>query len=139
MPPDKTKITTIIFETNLKQALLTRSQKDGHFPGAYSEFSENGTKLHKAEACDGKPHKVRYFLPLSNRGQAYILIYFTPMSLLPTCDQVHSVHMWSSTFCAAGQSILRIEVESCGSLSCINNISQHSRKWPVLEQAGLTG
>lgn len=81
MLPGKTNITTIIFETNLKQALLTAHQNDGHFPGAYPEFSENGTKLHKMGACNDKTHKAMHFLPLSNQGQAYILMYFLPMSL----------------------------------------------------------
>lgn len=42
VPPGENKTTTTIFEPNLKQTLLNTIQDDGHKPGSYLEFPENG-------------------------------------------------------------------------------------------------
>lgn len=64
--PGKDKMTTTMFEPNLKQALLNNGQDNGHWPGLYPGFPEHGTTLHYPEAYEGKPHKATYFLHSSN-------------------------------------------------------------------------
>lgn len=46
----------------------------------------------------GKTHKVTYYLPLSNQGQAYILVYFLPMFLLPSVIK-HILRSWGNQPC----------------------------------------
>ena len=101
----KIKITTTIFEPNLKQDSLNTDQDDRHLPDPYLGFPENGYKLCKSGAYRGKTHKATHFRPSSSPEQAYIL----PKYLMPTCEQARLVQL--------GQPTLFTEVKTCGLLS----------------------
>lgn len=64
----RNKATTTTFEPNLKQPLSNTGQGDGHWPGPYLEFSENGTRLQLTGNSKGRTYKAMHFPPLSNKG-----------------------------------------------------------------------
>lgn len=61
---------------------------------------------------------------LLQSGQAYILTYFLPVYLQPVYDQAHLVQLEQPT--------LFIEEKTCGLLSYMSNMPQHSKKLYVL-------
>lgn len=77
--------TTTIFMPNWKQALFNPDQEDGHWPGPYLGFPENGHKLHQTGVYKGKLHKaieLPAFVQLGTSKHPDIPAYVPP----PTCD-----------------------------------------------------
>lgn len=104
IPPGKHKTAATIFEPNLKQALLNTGIDTGQ---VHTCDSHRMLQI-MSGAYRGKPHKATHFLPSSDWGQGYSLMY-----LLPTGDQAHPLQM--------GQPTLYTDVKMHGLLSYVSN------------------
>lgn len=105
------KTTSTIFELNLKQTLVKYWLDDGLWPGPFQGSREWQLKSYFSEAYKDKPKRPPYFPsgsirckhiswctsclrdlpPMSNQEQVYIVTYFLPVNLPPTCDPAHLV------------------------------------------------